>query len=64
MTQQGPAARLVAHSGPPRWKAPRHGWASTARILGLGAHQSHSTWVFPHPARQPSELEELCSQEI
>ena len=21
MTRQGPAARIVAHSGPPRWKA-------------------------------------------
>ena len=51
MTRQGPAARIVAHSGPPRWKATRHGWASTARMIGLGAHRSHSTRVFPQPAR-------------
>lgn len=53
MSRQGPAARTVAHSGPPRWDATpaRMGFAGTCDVIGVGAHLSHPTRVFPQPAR-------------
>ena len=35
---------------------PHHGWASTARVSGVGACLSHSTRVFPQPAREVLRL--------